>query len=141
MAAGKSATLAVVQTRTVEQSVALSSLGSDQVSLYLKNPAVTPAVKAALQKLAGMQAALSATSSQRTAKETRVADIAGDQARIRQNMDRLSQTSDLYKRYVKTLSDEEDELAKLRDDIARLRDQEAVQSREIAAYIQGLDVS
>ena len=141
VAAGKSATLAVVQTRTVEQSVALSSLGSDQVSLYLKNPAVTPAVKAALQKLAGMQAALSATSSQRTAKETRVADIAGDQARIRQNMDRLSQTSDLYKRYVKTLSDEEDELAKLRDDIARLRDQEAVQSREIAAYIQGLDVS
>ena len=30
-------------------------------------------------------------------------------------MDRLSQSSDLYKRYVKTLTDEEDELAKLRE--------------------------
>ncbi|HTZ52547.1 MAG TPA: hypothetical protein VMF68_12850, partial [Spirochaetia bacterium] len=115
VAAGKNATLAVIQTQTVEQSVALSSLGNDQVSLYLKNPVVTPAVKAALQKLAGLQAALSATVSQRAGKEARVAEIANDQARIRENMGRLSQSSDLYKRYVKTLSDEEDELAKLRD--------------------------
>ncbi|HET6452165.1 MAG TPA: hypothetical protein VFI08_12685 [Spirochaetia bacterium] len=141
VAAGKNATLAVIQTQTVEQSVALSSLGNDQVSLYLKNPVVTPAVKAALQKLAGLQAALSATVSQRAGKEARVAEIGNDQARIRENMGRLSQSSDLYKRYVKTLSDEEDELAKLRDDIATLRAQEAAQGKAITDYIQGLEVS
>ncbi len=140
-AAGKGTMLAVVQTRTVEQSIALSNLGGDQVALYVKNPVVTPAVKAALQKLAGMQAAAAATSAQRASKETRVADIANDQSRIRANMDRLSQSSDLFKRYVKTLSDEEDELVKLRDDIAKLRDQEASQARAIADYIQGLEVS
>jgi len=141
VAGGKNATLAVIQTRTVEQSISLSSLGSDQVVLYLKNPVVSAGVKAALQKLVDMQRRLADTSSQRSAKEVRVNEISNDQSRIRANMDRLSQSSDLFKRYVKTLSDEEDELGKLREDIAKLRDQEAAQQRDIGAYIQGLEVS
>jgi hypothetical protein len=56
-------------------------------------------------------------------------------------MERLAQSSDLYQRYVKTLSDEEDELAKLRDDIAKLSDMEAGQRRDVADYIQTLEVS
>ncbi len=141
VAAGKNAALSVVQTRTLEQSVALSSLGSDQVALYIRNPVVTPAVKAALQKLAALQQKAADTSSQRAVKEQRVSDIGNDQSRIRANMERLSQSSDLYKRYVKTLSDEEDELAKLRDDIAKLRDMEAAQRKDVADYIQALEVS
>ena len=139
--AKKSAALSVVQTRTIEQSIALSNLGSDQVALYVKNPVVTPAVKAALQKLADLQQKASDTAAQRAGKEQRVSDISNDQSRIRANMDRLSQGSDLYKRYVKTLSEEEDELAKLRDDIARLRDTEAAQRKAVSDYIQTLEVS
>ena len=120
VAAGKSATLAVLQSRTIEQSVSLSSMGRDQYALYLQNPVVSAAVKAALQKLSDLQRRTADTAAQRAAKEARVAEIGNDQGRIRANMDRLSQGSDLYKRYLKTLSDEEDELAKVRDDIAKL---------------------
>ena len=141
VSAGKSATLSVVQTRTLEQSIALSNLGSDQVALYVKNPVVTPAVKAALQKLVDLQQKAATTAAQRAGKEQRVSDIGNDQSRIRANMDRLSQSSDLYKRYVKTLSDEEDELAKLNDDIAKLRDAEAVQRKAVSDYIQTIEVS
>jgi hypothetical protein len=141
VAAGKSTMLAVVQTRTVEQSIALTNLGSDQVSLYLRNPVVSAAVKAALQKLADLQQKAADTAAQRAVKEQRVSDISNDQSRIRANMDRLSQGSDLYKRYVKTLSDEEDELAKLRDDIAKLRDTETVQRKAVADFIQTVDAS
>jgi succinate dehydrogenase/fumarate reductase flavoprotein subunit len=131
----------VVETRTIEQSIALSSFGSDQVALYLRNPVVGPAVKAALQMLASLQQKAADSASQRAVKEQRVSDIGGDQSRIRANMDRLSQGSDLYKRYVKTLSDEEDELAKLRDDIAKLRDLESAQRKDVSDYIQTLEVS
>jgi hypothetical protein len=141
VSAGKSATLAVVQTRTVEQSIALSSLGGDQVALYLRNPVVSATVKAALQKLADLQQKAADTAAQRAVKEQRVSDISNDQSRIRANMDRLSQGSDLYKRYVKTLSDEEDELAKLRDDVVKLRDTEAVQRKAVSDYIQTVDAS
>ena len=133
--------LSVVQTRTIEQSISLSSLGGDQVALYVKNPVVSAAVKAALQKLADLQQKVADTVAQRSAKEQRVSDISNDQSRIRANMDRLSQSSDLYKRYVKTLSDEEDELAKLRDDIAKLRDAEGTQRKAVSDYIQTLEVS
>ena len=130
-----------MQSRTVEQSISLSSMGGDQFALYLRNPVVSPAVKAALQKLADLQQKAADTAAQRAVKESRIGEISNDQSRTRSNMDRLSQGSDLYKRYVKTLSDEEDELAKLRDDVATLRDREAAQRRDIANFIQALDVS
>jgi hypothetical protein len=141
VAGGKNTTLAVIQTKTIEQSVSLYNLGGDQVALYMKNPVVGAGVKAALQKLSDLQRKLSDISSQRAAKENRVNEISNDQSRIRANMDRLNQASDLYKRYVQTLSSEEDELGKLREDIAKLRDQEASQQRDISVFIQGLDVS
>jgi hypothetical protein len=140
VSAGKSATLAVVQSRIIEQSVSLSSMGRDQYALYLQNPVVSAAVKAALQKLAALQQKAADTAAQRATREARVGEIGNDQARIRANMDRLSQASDLYKRYLKTLSDEEDELAKLRDDIAKLRDVETAQQKAVGDFIQGLEV-
>jgi len=139
VAAGKTAKLSVVQTRTVDQSVSLSSLSSDQVAFYVRSSVVSPAVKAALQKLAALMQKLSDTTSLRTRREARVNEIAQDQGRIRANMERLSQTSDLYKRYVKTLNDEEDELAKLSDQIAKLRDQEEAQTKEASDFIQSVD--
>jgi hypothetical protein len=141
VAAGKSGSLAVVETKMISQSVALSSMGSDQVSFYVASQVVSQAVKTALQKLVALQAKVSDTVQQRGVREARVNDISNDQSRIRQNMDRLSQSSDLYKQYVKTLTDEETELAGLRTDIAKLRDQEAAQRKDVSAFIQTLEVS
>ena len=141
VAAGKSGSLAVVETRLVSQSIALSSMGSDQIAVYLQAPVVSQAVKDALQTLVSLQQKLADTVSQRQRQEARVNEIANDQSRIRQNMDRLDKTSDLYKQYVKTLTDQETELSSLRTAIATLRDQEASQRSDIASYIQSLDVS
>jgi uncharacterized coiled-coil DUF342 family protein len=111
------------------------------VELCVINPVESPAVKAALQKLADFQQKAADTAAQRAAKGQRVSEISNDQSRIRANMDRLSQGSDLYKRCVKTLSEEEDELAKLRDDIARLRGTETAQRKAVSDYIQTLEAS
>ncbi len=139
VAAGKTGRLSVVQTRTVDQSVSLSSLPGDQVAFYVRSSVVSPAVKAALQKLSALMQKLSGTTSLRTRKEARVTEIGQDQERIRANMERLSETSDLYKRYVKTLGAEEDELATLADQIAKLRDQEAAQTKDVSDFIQTVD--
>jgi hypothetical protein len=138
---GKTVSFSVVETRMVSQSIALTSLGSDQVAFYVQSTVVSQAVKTALQKLVGLQQKVSDTVSQRSRLETRAGEIGNDQSRIRQNMDRLSQSSDLYKRYVKTLSDEEDELGQIADNVAKLRDQEAAQRRDVASFIQTLEVN
>ncbi len=139
VSAGKTGKLSIVETRTVDQSVSLSSLSGDQVAFYIRSQVVSASVKAALQKLSGLMQKLADTTSQRTRREARVTEISNDQARIRANMERLSQTSDLYKRYVKTLNSEEDELAGLADQIAKLRDQEAAQTKEAGDFIQSVD--
>jgi hypothetical protein len=141
VAAGKSATLSVVENRMVSQSVSLSSLGGDQVTFYIASQVVSQAVKTALQRLVALQRKMSDTVSQRTRLETRVNEIVNDQSRIGANMDRLSQSSDLYKTYVKTLTDQEVELSKLREGIAKFRDQEASQRKDIDTFIQSLEVS
>ena len=141
VAAGKTAKLSVVETRTVAQSASLASLGGDQVAFYVASQVVSQAVKTALQKIVALQQKVSDTVSQRTRLETRVNEIVNDQSRIGSNMDRLSQSSDLYKTYVKTLTDQEAELAKLRESIARLRDQEASQRKDVDTFIVSLDAS
>jgi chromosome segregation ATPase len=140
VAAGKNGRLSVVEMRMVEQGVALGNLPSDRIELYVRNSAVSPAVRGALQKLLDLKGKLSDTVDQRARLEARVSDIAKDQERIRSNMDRLSQGSDLYKKYVKTLTDQEEELAKLRDDIAKLRDQESARRRDVDAHILSIEV-
>ena len=141
VAAGKTAKLSVVEIRTVAQSVSLASLGGDQVAFYVASQVVSQAVKTALQKVVALQQKVSDTVSQRTRLETRVNEIVNDQSRIGSNMDRLSQSSDLYKTYVKTLTDQETELAKLRESIARLRDQEASQRKDVDTFILSLEAS
>jgi hypothetical protein len=139
VAAGKSGSLSVKETRMVEQGAALTSMPSDRIDLYLRSSVVSARVKSALQGLLKLKGKLSDTIDQRTRREARMNEIANDQSRIRANMDRLSQGSDLYKRYVRTLTDQEEELARLREETAKLRDQEADDRKAVEEYILKID--
>jgi hypothetical protein len=140
VAAGKSTKLSVVEERTIEQSVAVTSMQSGTIDFYVKSQVVSRSVRDALTKLLVLKQKLADTTDQRNRVEARVRDISADQDRIRANMDRLSQSSELYKKYVKTLTDQEEEIAKLRDQTAVLRDQEASQKKDVETYILSIDV-
>jgi hypothetical protein len=140
VAAGKSAKLSVVEERIVEQSVAVTSMQTGTIDFYVKSQTVSRSVRDALGKLLALKQKLADTTDQRNRVEARVRDISADQDRIRANMDRLSQSSELYKKYVKTLTDQEEEIARLRDQTALLRDQEASQKKDVETYILSIDV-
>ena len=72
--------------------------------------------------------------------EARASEISNDQSRIRQNMDRLDRTSELYKRYVKKFTDQEDEVDKLRTQIRELTGQETQLRKSLDEYLMGLDL-
>ena len=140
VAAGKSAKLSVLEERIVEQSVAVTSMQTGTIDFYVKSQTVSRSVRDALGKLLALKQKLADTMDQKNRVEARVRDISADQDRIRANMDRLSQSSELYKKYVKTLTDQEEEIAKLRDQAALLRDQEASQKKDVETYILSIDV-
>jgi hypothetical protein len=136
----KGAKLLVAEERQLEESVMLASMSDEQVAIYLRSSAVSAAVKEALEKLVGMKAELAETTRQRTAQEKRVQEIAAEQERIRQNMARLSQTAQLYGRYVSILTAQEDELATIREKIQGLREREAAQTAAVEQYLLSLEV-
>jgi hypothetical protein len=140
VAAGKAAKLSVLEERIVEQGVAVTSMQLSAIDFYVKSQVVSKAVKDALARLVVLKQKLADTAAQRARLEARVNEIEADQGRIRSNMDRLSQASELYKKYVKTLTDQEEEITKLRDQVAQARDLEASQKKDVEAYILSIDV-
>jgi septal ring factor EnvC (AmiA/AmiB activator) len=70
----------------------------------------------------------------------RLAQLASDQARIREDMKTVSQSTPYYQRLLSKLNDQESAIEKLqqeRDDLATRRD---AQQKEFADFVAGLDV-
>ena len=138
---GKSATLRVKETLPIQESILLMESGIDQIAYYQQAKEISPKVKEALQRVVQLRSKLDETHAQRTRLEQRIGEITTEHSRIRENMQRLQQNSDLYNRYVKKLDLQETELDKLRKDIEALKVTEEDQRRELQHYVMNLDVA
>jgi chromosome segregation ATPase len=111
------------------------------MAYYQQAKEVSPKVKEALQRVVHLRSKLDDTRAQRTRLDQRTAEITAEHARIRENMQRLQQNSDLYNRYVKKLDQQETELEKLRKDIESLKNTEEEHRRDLQNYVMSLDVA
>lgn len=139
--AGKTATLRVKETLPIQESILLMDSGLDQIAYFQQAKEVNPKVKDALQRLVQLRSKLDETRAQRSRLDHRIGEMTTEHGRIRENMQRLPQNSDLYSRYVKKLDQQETELEKLRKDIEGLKNTEEEQRRELQNYVMNLDVA
>jgi hypothetical protein len=138
---GKSATLRVKETLPIQESILLMDSGVDQIVYYQQAKEVSSKVREALQRVVQLRGKLDDARAQRTRLDQRTAEITAEHARIRENMQRLPQNSDLYNRYVKKLDQQETELEKLRKEIESLKNTEEEHRRELQNYVVNLDVA
>ena len=138
---GKSATLRVKETLPIQESILLMDSGIDQIVYYQQAKEVSSKVREALQRVVQLRGKLDDARAQRTRLDQRTAEITAEHARIRENMQRLPQNSDLYNRYVKKLDQQETELEKLRKEIESLKNTEEEHRRELQNYVMNLDVA
>ena len=138
---GKSATLRVKETLPIQESILLMESGIDQIVYYQQAKEVSLKVKEALQRVVQLRSKLDDARAQRTRLDQRTAEITAEHGRIRENMQRLQQNSDLYNRYVKKLDQQETELEKLRKEIESLKSTEEEHRRELQHYVMNLDVA
>jgi len=138
---GKSATLRVKETLPVQESILLMDSGVDQIVYYQQAKEVSSKVREGLQRVVQLRGKLDDARAQRTRLDQRTAEITAEHARIRENMQRLPQNSDLYNRYVKKLDQQETELEKLRKEIESLKNTEEEHRRELQNYVMNLDVA
>jgi chaperonin cofactor prefoldin len=126
--------------RVTDQTIGLTNMGSETILFYTNQKNISPAVRAALEKLSVLKNELSDLTRQRQEAETRVASIHKEQERIRGNMNSLDKTSALYQRYVSTLNDQENTLADLNGSLQTLRGRETEKKKAIDDYLAGLEV-
>ncbi len=137
----KTESLNVQEGKPIEQTIRLLTSGNDTIGLYLKANQISSDVKAALQRVVELRQQLSHTQEARKKLESRIANIAKDQKRIRENMNRLNKQSQLYTRYVKKLHAQETELEMIQQDLEKLREKETTQKQAFEEYVMGLETS
>ncbi len=137
---GKTVSCTVIEDRTVDQTVAFTNLGSDRIDVFVKSKNVSQAVKDAINRLVTLKQKLADATAARSAIEQQMQSIFNDQTRIRANMERLDKSADLYKKYVQSLSDQEDTLAKLDDNLDKAKADETARRKDVDTFVANIDV-
>ncbi|MDR3710839.1 MAG: hypothetical protein P4L33_21270 [Capsulimonadaceae bacterium] len=137
---GKATELTVRQSRVNWQSIAIASTDLDTLLVYAHDGAISDDVKGALQETVTRRKAVADADAKLSAITAQIDQIGTGQARIRDNMRVLSQSSTLYKRYADELDQQESKLA----DLGTKRDaQQAERDRlqaALDAYLSNLTV-
>ncbi|HEX5105225.1 MAG TPA: hypothetical protein VFV87_15500, partial [Pirellulaceae bacterium] len=137
---GKPATLDVKEEYTQSEQIAMTNLDSGTIAYYLNQPVVSEAVKKALQEVVTRQAAIQQVAQQRQEMERQIAVIDAEQKRIRENMAQLGKETELYRKYVTKLTEQEDSNDDLRKQITAAVAEEARLKKALDDYLLGLEI-
>jgi hypothetical protein len=137
---GKPAKLLVGEEMTISQQIALTNIDDNTIRYYLSAKVVSDKVKEALAEVMRRKQQLSELASKKQQVEQQITAIDQEQNRIRQNMQQLDRDSDLYRRYVKKFTDQEDEVEKLRGQINSLATELGKRQTELDQYLGELNL-
>ncbi len=130
----------VVEEDITWQSMGLTSINADTLAYYGSTNKMSDKVRAAVLKAQEMQASISQITIQVADNDRQRNDIVNEQTRLRQNMAAVTNGSDLYKRYMTKLNDQETKLEDLRDKQEALRIQLLAKQQELSAFLKDLSV-
>jgi hypothetical protein len=139
--ANGSATVTVTLAKKLGEVVILTSTSTDQLVTYATSAGLSAEVRAALSKVVDRRAQLAAKEavlSQKTAERSRIVE---DQARLRENLKAVPAGSDLAKRYLKRMNDQEERLLALEGEIAAAQAEVGVARAALAAEIKALHIT
>ncbi|HEX4142443.1 MAG TPA: hypothetical protein VHY91_02745 [Pirellulales bacterium] len=137
---GKTTVLAVAEEHLVSQQIAVSNVDDNSIRFFQAQKVISPQAKAALEKIVELKTALADLVNQRQQVDGQIKTIDGEQQRIRQNMPQLDRDSDLYKRYVKKLDEQEDTVERLAAQVKTLTESQTKQQEALDEYILSLDL-
>ncbi|MEX2217563.1 MAG: hypothetical protein WD749_02290 [Phycisphaerales bacterium] len=130
----------VVQEHTALHSLAVVGFDLPTLLGYVKQGKASQKVLEAVQKAADMQAAINQTERRIGLLDQERQTIDQDQSRIRQNMANIARDTELYRRYMTKLNEQETRLEAIREERAREEGTLQQQRQELEAYVRGLNV-
>ncbi|PWR19040.1 DUF4139 domain-containing protein [Zavarzinia compransoris] len=138
LAAGKTVEIKVVAQRVLANTLSVGSLGDGQIAYYGSAQAVDAKTREAFTRIASLKRE-QADLAQAAANLARKLDELGqEQGRLRANLDSVPRDSDLYRRYLKKLDEQETAIEDLQEKIADARDKADTAARKLADFIAAL---
>lgn len=137
---GQTTELTVDERREIKQTINLVDFNDKRYSFYLSAKQVDPEVKAALAEYQRRRAEITKLAQQRQQHQGRLALIENEQARIRKNMQQLPRDSELYKRYIKKFTEQEDAVEQLNTDVQRINKAILQKENELREHVKQLEV-
>ena len=136
--AGKTTRQKIVLESVRDESVALANVGLNNVRMYLRSRVISPAVKAALERVIEMRNAIDQVGAQRADAERKAQTAVEDQERIRRNLDTLRDSSDQRDRQLQKFGVLESEIERWRQRVDELSAEEQQQQQALDAYLLSL---
>jgi hypothetical protein len=136
VAASTRAQQSVTEERIAEKHESIMELKEERLHALVASPALKQPVKDGLKKAFEMRVTLSRTAAMLGDLRAEAKEISEEQSRLRTNMEKLPQTSELYKRYLAKLDQQETALELVQD---RLKQKEGEQRKLTADLYQFLE--
>jgi hypothetical protein len=136
--AGRSLTQAVVEEQKTSEQNRLLSEEEPRLRLLLAAAVASPRVKGALEQILQLKARAEGAGRELTQLQKELEGITLDQARIRANLDKLPQTSDAYKRYLKKFDTQETDIERLQAEIKQFQGQVKERNRDYESFVTNL---
>jgi hypothetical protein len=133
------ASLPIEEVRTLSSAFELSSLGDDQIALFVKQGTITPEMAQALGKISAQKAVVAKLEEEMENRQKDIDRIVEDQGRLRENMKALRGSAEekaLLQRYTKQLDEQETQLDELRK---KIKDTEAQRDKDNAQLEKMID--
>jgi chromosome segregation ATPase len=127
--------------RTELSRVELISFDLGTLVAYVNQGAASKDVLDAVREAARLNGEIQATKRSIANLDDEVKRISDDQARVRQNMNSVDRSSQLYTRYVTKLSEQETRLEQIATERDGLQKQQVEQEKALRDYLKGLNVS
>lgn len=140
LAAGTTRTLTVVTERPRSETIGLLTLDIRQLGIYARAQELDPKLRNAFAEMVALKRVIDTAEKRLADLRAERMDIVADQARIRDNLARVPRESDIYRRYLAKLNDQEDELERLAPEIDAAEADVAAAARGLRDYIDGLRI-
>jgi hypothetical protein len=138
--AGEAQTVMAVLEMPVLETLRVADMADDQIAEVTDTRSVATEIKNAFAELARLRRLLAQRQAEEEQIKAKIATLQTDQARIRDNLERVDRDSGLHKRYVEKLNEQETQFETLQVTADKAAESSRAASAAIDAYIASLRI-
>jgi len=135
VAPSKTETQTVTEERVFSQNITLTNLDDNTIRHFISQPVISAKVKEGMQNAMSLRWAMSKTQQEIREMERQLQVLTTDQARLRANLREVPANSEIGKRYLTKLNEQESTIEKYQADVKKLQTTEHEQRKEFEQFL------